>query len=146
MKVFNVKITETLERQLAIPAKTAEEAELIANTMYEAEKVVLTADDFTDKTIAADCENVRSVPDIVDGAINLLPYNTEQVMGCADTWVKCKVNLKTKEVTGFTLDNVRRDGPLLLWVFDIMCDVYGEDMANSGQFWSKDIKGKKKIC
>ena len=143
MKVFNVKITETLERRLAIPAKTAEEAELIANTMYKTEKVVLTADDFTDKTIAADCENVRSVPDIVDGAINLLPYNTEQVMGCADTWAKCKVNLITKEVTGFARDNVRRDGPLQLWVFDIMCDVYGEDMANSGQFWSKDIYSQK---
>ena len=52
MKKYNVEITETLARAVAIEAESAAEAEEIARGLWENGTIVVEADDFVDATFA----------------------------------------------------------------------------------------------
>lgn len=52
MKKYNVEITETLARAVAIEAESAQEAEEIARGLWADGTIVVDADDFIDATFA----------------------------------------------------------------------------------------------
>jgi hypothetical protein len=49
---YSVEIKETLSRRIEIEAATRNEAQEIAKQLYREEKIVLTADDFTEVNFA----------------------------------------------------------------------------------------------
>ncbi len=139
MKVFNVKITETLERRLAIPADSVDDAISSVEKMYYNSLIVVSEgyDDIGHSTTVV-AESSIPLPDMVFGDI--------RVDANEGRWKRCKVNTKTKEVYGFTIPNNASEGELLLWLADGMFKVYPEDMQGVGYYWTKgkQIKGGEK--
>ena len=53
MKTYNVKITETLEREIDVEAESKKQAKEIVERMYSNEELILDYNDFQDYNIKA---------------------------------------------------------------------------------------------
>ncbi len=136
MQLFDAEITEIRSKKITIPAESREDAGSIAHDMYLNSQIELSKGDFNSYGVSISPRNI-TLSKIVNGYIR---FNNN-----SDEWVNCSVNLETKEVFGFNAPDKLNGYTFTLWLYDAFFDVWGEDMVESGDFWTKlNVIEKKK--